>query len=202
MDLENCLSLPDGPTKTAALVAWVQGLFSDQDEVPVLVGGAAVEILTGGAYTTGDLDFAGSIPASVRKALLKSGFERSGRHWIHQGAQIFLEFPSETLDHREQAIRIEIYGFDVLIVSIEDLLVDRLGGWEYWKSGVDGANAFILFRARRSEVDHKRLARRAREAGFENALEALKEFDQKWSTTDPSPEDLETWANKGPMESN
>jgi len=180
----------------------LQGHFSGQDEVPVLVGGAAVEILTGGAYTTGDLDFAGSIPESVKKALLKNGFERSGRHWIHQDAQIFLEFPSETLDHREQAVRVQVYGFDILIVSIEDLLVDRLGGWEYWKSGVDGANAFILFRARRSEVDHERLARRAREAGFENALEALEEFDQKWSTTDPSPEDLETWANRGPMESN
>jgi hypothetical protein len=108
-------SLPDGPTKTAALVAWVQGLFSDQDGVPVLVGGAAVEILTGGAYTTGDLDFAGSIPSSVKETLLKSGFEPSGRHWIHQDAQIFLEFPSETLDSRERSVRISIYGFDLLI---------------------------------------------------------------------------------------
>ena len=29
-------------------------LGQDEDQVPILVGGAAVEILTGGAYTTGD----------------------------------------------------------------------------------------------------------------------------------------------------
>ncbi|MEN8165043.1 MAG: hypothetical protein ABFS37_13010, partial [Acidobacteriota bacterium] len=47
----------------------------------------------------------------------------------------------------------------------------------------------------------ERLTRRAREAGFSNALEALEEFDREWSTSDPNPEILETWANRGPMES-
>ncbi len=200
MDFENLLSLADGPRKTAALVAWVQKLFPAEEKVPILVGGAAVEILTGGAYTTTDLDFAGSVPAAVKRLLRKSGFERLGRHWIHETAQIFMEFPSETLDHREHAVQICVYGFDILVVSIEDLLVDRLGGWQYWKSGIDGANAFLLYRKCRSEIDFDRLARRAREAGFENALVALEEFDHQWSSSDPNPEDLEAWANQGPEE--
>lgn len=200
VNLTDVLSQPDGPKKTASLVAWVQDLFSDQHEVPVLVGGAAVEILTGGAYTTGDLDFAGSVPAPVKRFLQESGFERSGRHWIHEAGQVYLEFPSETLDHREQAVRINIYGFDILLVSIEDLLVDRLGAWDHWKSGIDGANACLLYRRCRSDIDHDRLTRRAGEAGFENALKALERFDRQWSSTEPDPEALEVWANRGPTE--
>ena len=200
MNIADVLTLPDSPRKTAALVAWVQGLYPAEERAPVLVGGAAVEILTGGAYTTTDLDFAGLVPASVKRSFQKSGFERSGRHWIHEAAQVFLEFPSEALDYREQAVQINVYGFDILIVSIEDLLVDRLGAWQYWKSGIDGANAFILYRKCRSDVDFDRLTRRAREAGFESALGALEGFDRAWSTSDPGPEDLEAWANRGPTE--
>lgn len=84
MKLNETLALPEGPERTTAIVAWIQSLFADDDQVPVLVGGAAVEILAGGAYTTGDLDFVGSVPAMVGAALKKNGFERAGRHWIHR----------------------------------------------------------------------------------------------------------------------
>jgi len=202
MKLSEALSLPEGPHRTAAIAAWVQSLFSDEKRVPVLVGGAAVEILTGGAYTTGDLDFVGSVPPSVGGILEKNGFKRSGRHWIHEGAEIFLEFPGEALDPNETAIRYEAFGFILTLVSLEDLLVDRLGAWAYWKSGVDGANAFLLYRICRNEIDGDRLTRRAREAGFEPALVALRVFDGEWCEADPDPEILEGWANNGPQEEN
>ena len=54
MSISQILDLTDSPGKTAALVEWVQGLYEDDATIPVLVGGAAVELLTGGAYTTGD----------------------------------------------------------------------------------------------------------------------------------------------------
>lgn len=117
MNFEDAISLAQGPERTAAIAAWVQSLFTDKNQVPVLVGGAAVEILTGGAY---------------------------------------------------------------------------------WKSGVDGANAFVLFRTRRTEIDDDRLNRRARESGFEPALDALRTFDADWSQCEPDAESLERWANAGP----
>lgn len=75
MKLQDAFSLPDGPRRTAAIVAWTQGLFAEREQTPVLVGGAAVEILTGGAYTTGDFDFVGSVPSSVRAVLRENGFK-------------------------------------------------------------------------------------------------------------------------------
>jgi len=200
MEFSEAVSLPEGPRRTAAIAAWVQSLFPKENLVPVLVGGAAVEILTGGAYTTGDLDFVGSVPPSVRDILEENGFKRSGRHWIHEGAEIFLEFPGDALDPTEKSIRYEAFGYDLVLVSLEDLLVDRLGAWAYWKSGVYGANAFLLYRICRNEIDDDRLTRRAREAGFEPALVALRVFDREWAESDPDPEILEDWANNGPQE--
>ena len=98
MTFEDALSFPEGPERTAAIAAWVQGLFLGDEQVPVPVGGAAVEILTGGAYTTGDLDFVGFVPATVRREFEMNGFKKTGRHWIHERAQIFLEFPGDALD--------------------------------------------------------------------------------------------------------
>ncbi len=200
MNFEDAISLAEGPERTAAIAAWIQSLFTGKNQVPVLVGGAAVEILTGGAYTTGDLDFVGFVPASIRRVLEAKGFKKTGRHWINDDQEIYLEFPGESLSPGETAVRLEAYGFDLTLVSLEDLLVDRLGAWAYWKSGVDGANAFMLYRTRRIEIDHDRLNRRAREAGFEAALGALRTFDADWSQCEPDAESLERWANAGPGE--
>jgi hypothetical protein len=200
VDFGTAISLPEGPGRTAAVAAWVQSLFRDENQVPVLVGGAAVEILTGGAYTTGDLDFVGHVPAAVRRILESNGFKKSGRHWIHEDAEVFLEFPADSLGPEEKAVRQKAFGFDLVLVSLEDLLVDRLGAWAHWKSGVDGANAFMLYRARRENIDDDRLTRRAREAGFEQALDALRAFDANWPESEPDTASLERWANNGPAE--
>ena len=173
MGLKETLALPEGPERTTAIVAWIQSLFADDGRVPVLVGGAAVEIFTGGAYTTGDLDFVGAVPAVVGTVLKKNGFEKTGRHWIHRKGQVFVEFPGSSLGPNEKSVRFSAFGREVVLVSIEDLLVDRLGAWQYWKSGVDGANAFVLYRACRRMINGRRLKSRAREEGFSVALEAL-----------------------------
>jgi hypothetical protein len=198
MEIRDVIALPEGPRRTAAIVAWIQSLFADDEQAPVLVGGAAVEIFTGGAYTTGDLDFVGHLPRDVESSLQASGFRKAGRHWINDEAEIFLEFPGSALDPDERSVRRRAFGFDVILISIEDLLVDRLGSWAYWKSGVDGANAFALYRACREDIDHDRLRRRADDAGFGHALEALRAFDANWPNSEPDPTSLEKWANKGP----
>lgn len=111
---------------------------------------------------------------------------------------MFVEFLGSSLGPNETSIRFSAFGRDIILVSIEDLLVDRLGAWQYWKSGVDGANAFFLYRACRQMIDDRRLKSRATEEGFESALDALRMFDREWGPSDPPPETLEEWANRGP----
>lgn len=199
MLITSIFEMAEGPARTAALAHWVQAAFSDRQEVPVLVGGAAIELYTGGAYTTGDLDFVGSVPRQVVRALTRAGFVVHGRHWIHEEGRVFLEFPSRNLDVGEQARRIEVHGHSIRIISLEDLLLDRLVAWEHWKSAVDGVNAFLLLRARRPQINFDRLESRAVAVGSRPAVDALLEFGRQWAGEQgPSADALQAWATNGP----
>jgi hypothetical protein len=81
------LELPEGPERTLALVAWFQALYESQP-APILVGGGAVELYTGGAYQTGDLDFVGSVPAKVAAELEEAGFRKQAHHWLHEDGEV------------------------------------------------------------------------------------------------------------------
>jgi hypothetical protein len=192
------LELEEGPRRTAALVSWLQGLFEDETAAPVLVGGAAVELYTLGAYTTGDVDLVGSITPEVARGLKEAGFERRGRHWIHESAQLFVEFPGESLEPDEAAAWLEVEGRRIRIIAVEDLMVDRLGAWEYWKSAVDGVNALLLWRTQRGRIDNQRLERRVAQAGWERAWQSVQRFAAVWEGGDLQDEEVEEWARQGP----
>jgi len=198
VNIDEILNADDGPRRTAALVAWVQGLFVEDGTVPVLVGGAAVELYTTGAHTTGDVDFVGRVTAGAARALTAAGFRNQGRHWIHEAAQVFVEFPGSALDPEEASDWKEIEGQRVHIISIEDLLVDRLGAWEYWKSSVDGVNAFLLWREQKDRIDRERLERRIVRAGWDKALRSLIQFSNQWKHAGPPMVEVERWAIAGP----
>ena len=197
MVIEQILALADGPPKTAALAAWVQGLFP-VGSMPVLVGGAAVELYTGGAYVTGDLDFVGHVPATVAAKLAAAGFTRSGRHWLHEPGQLFIEFPSEALGPGEESVRLRIGDVQVVTISLEDAVADRLGAWQHWRSMVDGVNAWLLFRAQRRRLDRARLRERAAAVDAEDALRALSALERRLGTREATDEELERWAQEGP----
>jgi hypothetical protein len=196
MTIDEILALDDGTVRTAALVEWLQGLHGESP--PVLVGGAAVELYTGGASTTGDIDLVGVVTPDVQTALEAAGFTRHGRHWIHETTQTFIEFPGDSLDPEERADWQSFEGRRIRIVSAEDLLVDRLGAWEYWSSSVDGMNAWMLWQAQRDRIDRDRLEARIEVAGWSRAWRALQEAERRWTPPAPSREELEHWARVGP----
>src|SRR5262245_18070190 len=140
--LERALRLPEGVKQTAAVAAWIQSLYASAP--PILVGGAAVELYSGGAYTTGDLDFVGMVTPEVARELEKNGFRREGRHWIHDERQLFVEFPGTAIDSGATTARIEVDGTPVLTLSPEDMIADRLAAWQFWNSATDGASAFLI----------------------------------------------------------
>ena len=71
---------PDRVRRGLKMLALVGELVGD---VPIVVGGFAVETYTQGGYTTGDIDALTRRRDEVVAVLGESGFERRARHWIH-----------------------------------------------------------------------------------------------------------------------
>jgi hypothetical protein len=178
------------------VAAWIQSLYSTRP--PVLVGGAAVELYTGGAYTTGDYDFVGGVPESVGRALEEAGFKREGRHWIHEKAELFVEFPGSAVQPHERTAMLDLGDVSVLTLSPEDMIIDRLAAWQFWSSTTDGASAFLIWRAQEKRLDRNRLAALAEKRGVEKGRARLQEFVRGIGAGAASPEDLEKWASQIP----
>ncbi len=185
-----------GPIRTAALCKWIQNLYPDNEDKPVLVGGSAVELYTSGAYTTGDMDFVGTVFPEVKHKLKACGFIQKGRHWIHKVGQIFLEFPDYGLTGGDEAVVVIVGDHSIIIISPEDIIVDRLSAWIFWRSPVDGVNAFLLYKTQYGTLDHDRLRDRAKGTETTKALESVKDLYKKFPDALPSKEILEQWTQK------
>lgn len=196
--LPGILALAEGPRRTALLVAWFQGLFPGGEEPPILVGGAAVELFTSGAYTTGDLDFVGRVPPSVAAQLAAAGFERRGRHWAHDGGRVFLELPGRTLEPPSKPVRLRRAGNDLLVIGPEALLADRLAAWKFWGSSVDAANALLLIQALGERLDGRLAARLARSLEVDDERVRLTRFARKLAGRTPTREELGRWLGRRP----
>jgi hypothetical protein len=120
---------PDSVERHLLVVAAVEAIL---DRSVVLVGGAAVNVVTGTYYPT-DLDLVASVNADDRRMLVAGGFEWAGvghRHLsttMPDGEVILVEFPDSELDAVFPPERIEIEpGISVSIISLNDLVMDRL----------------------------------------------------------------------------
>jgi hypothetical protein len=96
---------------------------------PVVVGGTAQDMYTGGVYRETDLDLCGWLEAEEEALLLTElGFVREGRHLTHVASKVAVEFPeSEIHGDRSRVVRKEVRpGALVAIIGVEDLYLDRI----------------------------------------------------------------------------
>lgn len=157
--------------KIAAAIA--QALRTiDQD--PILVGGAAVEFYTEGGYATKDIDMIAPGGKPLWDVMENFGFKKRGKDFIHEKLKIYIEFPGETLGEGRQCDLLEIDGVPLQIISIEDLIVDRLCAYKFWKSAIDGLAALLLLES--EAIDSARLKKQAVKEDVMDALETVQKI--------------------------
>ena len=144
---------------------------------PVLVGGAAVEFYTRGGYSTSDLDFIADGGQDVVKVMRELGFERIGKDFVDRRRDIYIEFPSSSLGADEKWNEIDVGGVPVRIISCEDLVVDRLCAYKFWKSAIDGVNAVLLIEM--NALNEERLLRAAKRERVADALKAVRDVREE-----------------------
>ncbi len=138
----------------------------------ILVGGGLVEVLTEGQYVTGDLDLVGD-PETIGPLLQAAGFERTGRHLVHEELGLVVETVARQLDPEQRAERLRWGGHTLLVLSIEDLVVDRLCAAKFWDSTTDHEQAELVYRIHRDRLDEDRLRARAEAEQVDDLLDGL-----------------------------
>jgi hypothetical protein len=194
--LNDILALPSRVERTPALAWWVQSLYPDDAVRPVIVGGAAMELYAKGAYITADLDFVGDVPPSVAASFKEAEFERLGQHWLYEEESVSVIFHGESLRAGERTVKERFGAYQVLIVSPEDLLVDRLSGWRHRRSPAHGVQAYLLYYLVHSAMDIEHLHRRAAQEEVQPALDSVTKLFFKSKGQLPRAQDLGKWAGR------
>jgi hypothetical protein len=127
--LADISSESDPTLKSLKLASICSSLWRERGVELVVVGGSAIEILTEGAYTSGDLDLchvtAVTLPIRDRQEIMgRLGAEGGPRNWRVAGMYVDLLGHVESFAQTPYR-RVEMPYGDVLVMKVED----SDGGW-------------------------------------------------------------------------
>lgn len=164
----------DDPTERLLEVAAIIGeAFADLGVQPVVVGGLALAYWSDSAFLTGDIDVVMPRLPELSARLEVLGFEREGREWVLPGHDVAFEAPGETLEPGDAAEPAELpSGRQIMVLSLEDLLLWRLREWIHWRAVSGFHQAAYLLIA--EPLDAERLRLRAEEEGLTLVLTELR----------------------------
>lgn len=166
--------------KKIFFLAWLNGKLkaAESRAFPVLVGGSAVQLYTGGNYMSVDMDiYLDDIMPAV-SILEKYGFVKIGRHYFSAEYDLLAEFVSGRIP--EKIREIEYKGKTVLISSPEEMIIDRLNAakWRNIPKDLEWARVMIST-GDETGLDMDYLRRRAAEEDIVDYLErAFQENDR------------------------
>jgi hypothetical protein len=134
----------DPTLKSLKLASMVSALWAEHGVELVVVGGSAIEILTEGAYTSGDLDLChanqASLPLRQRQELMGLlGAKGGPRSWEVAGMYVDLLGPAESFARTPYRRVAGPYG-EVRLMKAEDLLVERVLVSSYPEPNVSARN--------------------------------------------------------------
>jgi len=120
----------DPTVKSLKLASLCSALWRERGVELVVVGGSAIELLTEGAYTSGDVDLchstAATLPIRDRQEVMgQLGAKGGPRSWEVAGSYVDLLGPVESFARTPYRSVQGPYG-KVLIMKPEDLLVERV----------------------------------------------------------------------------
>lgn len=155
---------------------------------PIIVGGLSVEIYTQQEYTTRDIDLVSKGYEKIRDILFSLDFKKEGRHFYRDDLEVAIEIPSSDLDgdyDRVLKVKIDEAGNYVYLISLEDIILDRIRAAVHWKSEEDAIWAFKLLSNQFESVDLKYLRSHTQ---TKKELELLEEWIEQLTRDFPTSE--------------
>jgi hypothetical protein len=162
---------PDELTRKMLLIGYLtERLEKENPESLYVVGGQAVETYTAGQFKTGDIDIVTPNSKAAEEILKRMGFEREGMIWHSKALGFAIHTVGLFPKNPEKARIIHAGPYQVRIVGVEDLIIDRLAAAKFSKSQVDFEQAKVLRESFRKQIDLQYLRKRAREEEVEDVL--------------------------------
>jgi hypothetical protein len=153
---------------------------------PVIVGGAAVEVYTKGKILSRDFDLAVPNQKLMEAELERVGFERTGAMrglWhpvLKYGVEVVAGTPFKGNYDAQRNMIYKTSGGPVILLSLEDLIADRLGQFDATPYGDQErlTQAIVLY-AGAPNVDRVYLGKRILEEAHGRTLEWFEEEVEK-----------------------
>jgi hypothetical protein len=162
---------PDELARKMLLIGYLtERLEREKPESVYVVGGQAVETYTAGQFRTGDIDIVTPDSKAAEEILEQIGFEREGMIWLSKAIGLAIHILGLFPKNSEKARIIHAGPYQVRILGVEDLIIDRLAAAKLWKSQVDLEQAKALWEGFRKQIDLRYLRKRAREEKVEDVL--------------------------------
>ncbi len=172
--LESCKDLQPMNKRRLKVLGIITKALEPYRLRPVLVGGCAVEYYTLGGYATFDMDIVVENHARLDDVLQSLRFKKEGRHWFREDLDIAIECPSSNLSGETAAVtKVEIDGFIVYVLGLEDLIIDRLNAAVHWKSREDRRWTTELLLIGRGNLNLNYLAEKAKVNQTETELKNI-----------------------------
>lgn len=122
---------------------------------PIVVGGLSVEIYTQQEYTTMDIDFVSDGYHIIENILCELDFNKKGRIFYNDAIEVAVEIPDNHLaGSYDKLVRYYIEDESyIYLISVEDIILDRLRAGLHWGSEDDLLWAFNIFSSNYQELD-------------------------------------------------
>ncbi|NVM27546.1 MAG: hypothetical protein HWN65_01780 [Candidatus Helarchaeota archaeon] len=168
--------------KKLLFLGLINKYLKKKDSNIIILGGFAVQFYTAGEYLTIDADLACDNRDALNDLLITLNFEKIGRHYFSEDLNLAIEIPTSSIskNQEERLYLIEIEGYEIPILSIEDVIIDRLNAFTHWQSLEDGRLAKELLLIHFNRVDWSYLETQAKE---EKVISELLDLKKEIETT-------------------
>lgn len=162
---------PDPLRMKMLLLGYITERLEKKNQAVFLVGGQAVETYTAGQFPTGDMDITTTDAPETEKVLKSLGFRQIGMVWLNKRLNIAFHIVGYFPPERSRTIKVGPY--DARIISVEELILDRLSAAKFWNIPADYEKAKVLFDNFRKQIDMKYLREMAEKKNIGDLFQTL-----------------------------
>ena len=142
----------------------------------IIVGGFAVEVLTGSTYRTYDIDIiveGKKAKVFIEEFLMKISKPRKGRIFLpkfYALASKGIDIVGILYDKVKEPIKVKVEEVYVYIEACEELILTYLSGWKFWESLEDRDKVYALIKVYWNKIDREYVIKKSKEYNLYDLL--------------------------------